>query len=471
MAKKRQTIILNQIDVLRAGAKGVSIGKLADGKTVLIKDAIPGDVVDVQVTKKRKSYIEGKAIAYHKKSADRVEPACEHFGTCGGCKWQDMHYDAQLRYKQEEVLNNLIRIGGFANLSAELLPILGSEQAYWYRNKLEFTFSNARWLTLEEINSTDEFNDRNALGFHIPGQWSKVLDIHRCHLQRDPSNAIRIEAKRFAIENKLDFFDLYKQEGFLRTLMIRTSQNGQVMVLVQFFREEKENREAFLQNLHDKFPEITSLLYAINPKQNDSVYDLDIHVFAGEDHIVEQMEDLHFKIGPKSFYQTNPQQAYELYKLTRDFAGLTGKELVYDLYTGTGTIAQFVSKKARKVVGVESVAEAIYAAKAAAELNKITNCEFFCGDMKDVLNEDFIQQHGIPDVLITDPPRDGMHKKVVENILLMNPKKIVYVSCNSATQARDLELMKEQYKIIKVQPVDMFPQTHHVENIVLLERI
>ncbi|MDK7375677.1 23S rRNA (uracil(1939)-C(5))-methyltransferase RlmD [Weeksella virosa] len=471
MAKKRQTIILNQIDVLRAGAKGVSIGKLADGKTVLIKDAIPGDVVDVQVTKKRKSYLEGKAIAYHKKSADRVEPACEHFGTCGGCKWQDMHYDAQLRYKQEEVLNNLIRIGGFANLSAELLPILGSEQAYWYRNKLEFTFSNARWLTLEEINSTDEFNDRNALGFHIPGQWSKVLDIHRCHLQRDPSNAIRIEAKRFAIENKLDFFDLYKQEGFLRTLMIRTSQNGQVMVLVQFFREEKENREAFLQNLHDKFPEITSLLYAINPKQNDSVYDLDIHVFAGEDHIVEQMEDLHFKIGPKSFYQTNPQQAYELYKLTRDFAGLTGKELVYDLYTGTGTIAQFVSKKARKVVGVESVAEAIYAAKAAAELNKITNCEFFCGDMKDVLNEDFIQQHGIPDVLITDPPRDGMHKKVVENILLMNPKKIVYVSCNSATQARDLELMKEQYKIIKVQPVDMFPQTHHVENIVLLERI
>lgn len=471
MAKKRQTIILNQIDVLRAGAKGVSIGKLEDGKTILIKDAIPGDVVDVQVTKKRKSYLEGKAIAYHKKSADRVEPECEHFGVCGGCKWQDMRYDAQLRYKQEEVVNNLIRIGGFPDLSAELLPILGSEQAYWYRNKLEFTFSNARWLTLEEINSTDEFNDRNALGFHIPGQWSKVLDIHRCHLQRDPSNAIRLEAKRFAIENELDFFDLYKQEGFLRTLMIRTSQNGQVMVLVQFFREEKENREAFLQNLHDKFPEITSLLYAINPKQNDSVYDLDIQVFAGEDHIVEQMEDLHFKIGPKSFYQTNPQQAYELYKLTRDFAGLTGEELVYDLYTGTGTIAQFVSKKAKKVVGVESVAEAIDAAKAAAELNGITNCEFFCGDMKDVLNEDFIQQHGIPDVLITDPPRDGMHKKVVENILFMNPKRIVYVSCNSATQARDLELMKEQYKIVKVQPVDMFPQTHHVENIVLLERI
>ena len=297
------------------------------------------------------------------------------------------------------------------------------------------------------------------------------MDVTKCHLQRDPSNAIRVEAKRFALEHNLDFFDLKNQEGLLRTLMIRTSQNGQVMVLVQFFREEKENREAFLQNLKDKFPEITSLLYAINPKQNDSVYDLDIEVFAGEDHIMEKMEDLNFKIGPKSFYQTNPEQAYELYKLTRDFAGLTGNELVYDLYTGTGTIAQFVSKNAKKVVGVESVQEAIDAAKAAAKFNGIDNCDFYCGDMKDVLNQDFINEHGIPDVLITDPPRDGMHKKVVENILFMNPERIVYVSCNSATQARDLELMKEQYKIVKVQPVDMFPQTHHVENIVLLERI
>ena len=297
------------------------------------------------------------------------------------------------------------------------------------------------------------------------------MDVTKCHLQRDPSNAIRVEAKRFALEHNLDFFDLKNQEGLLRTLMIRTSQNGQVMVLVQFFREEKENREAFLQNLKDKFPEITSLLYAINPKQNDSVYDLDIEVFAGDDHIMEKMEDLNFKIGPKSFYQTNPEQAYELYKLTRDFAGLTGDELVYDLYTGTGTIAQFVSKKAKKVVGVESVQEAIDAAKAAAKFNGIDNCDFYCGDMKDVLNQDFINEHGIPDVIITDPPRDGMHKKVVENILFMNPKRVVYVSCNSATQARDLELMKDQYKIVKVQPVDMFPQTHHVENIVLLERI
>ena len=297
------------------------------------------------------------------------------------------------------------------------------------------------------------------------------MDVTKCHLQRDPSNAIRVEAKRFALEHNLDFFDLKNQEGLLRTLMIRTSQNGQVMVLVQFFREEKENREAFLQNLKDKFPEITSLLYAINPKQNDSVYDLDIEIFAGDDHIMEKMEDLNFKIGPKSFYQTNPEQAYELYKLTRDFAGLTGNELVYDLYTGTGTIAQFVSKKAKKVVGVESVQEAIDAAKAAAKFNGIDNCDFYCGDMKDVLNQDFINEHGIPDVIITDPPRDGMHKKVVENILFMNPKRVVYVSCNSATQARDLELMKDHYKIVKVQPVDMFPQTHHVENIVLLERI
>lgn len=469
MTRRKEAIILSNIEVLRAGAKGVSVGRTEEGKTILIKEAIPGDIVDVQVTKKKSSYLEGKAIAIHQKSPYRVEAACEHFGVCGGCKWQDMSYDAQLKFKHDEVISNLERIGGFENLEADY--ILGSKEQYFYRNKLEFTFSDARWLTLEEINSGVDYEDKDALGFHIPGAWSKVLDINKCHLQREPSNAIRLEAKRYAVEKGLDFFDLYKQGGFLRTLMIRTSQNGELMVLVQFYREEEENRIGFLQNLADKFPEITSLLYAINPKQNDSVYDLDIEVFAGADHIMEQMEDLNFKIGPKSFYQTNPTQAYELYKITRDFAGLTGGELVYDLYTGTGTIAQFVSKKAAKVVGVESVQEAIDAAKEAAVRNGISNCEFFCGDMKDVLNQEFINLHGVPDVLITDPPRDGMHKKVVENILFMNPKRIVYVSCNSATQARDLELMKEQYKIVKVQPVDMFPQTHHVENIVLLERI
>lgn len=467
--KQRKNIFLENIEVLRAGAKGVSIGKTEDGKTVLIQDAVPGDVVNVNVHKKKSSYLEGKATEILKKSPYRVEPKCIHFGVCGGCKWQNLDYAAQLQFKQDEVANNLLRIGGFQDL--EITPILGSQQEYYYRNKLEYTFSNSRWLTLEEIRDTEASYTRDALGFHIPGQWSKVLDIQECHLQEEPSNAIRLEAKRYAIEKGLDFYDLKNQDGFLRTLMIRSNQKGEFMVLVQFFREEEENRIAFLQNLKDKFPQIVSLLYAINPKGNDSIYDLDIQLFAGEDHLMEEMEDLKFKIGPKSFYQTNPKQAYELYKITRDFADLSGDELVYDLYTGTGTIAQFVSKKARKVVGVEAVQEAIDAANANAERNGITNCTFYCGDMKDIFDDAFIEANGTPDVIITDPPRDGMHKNVVENILKINPKRVVYVSCNSATQARDLELMKDQYKIVKTQPVDMFPQTHHVENVVLLERI
>ena len=467
--KQRKNIFLENIEVLRAGAKGISIGKTEDGKTVLIQDAVPGDVVNVSVHKKKSSYLEGRATEILKKSAFRVEPKCIHFGVCGGCKWQNLSYDAQLKFKQEEVENNLKRIGKFEDL--EITPILGSAKEYYYRNKLEYTFSNARWLTLYEIQNTEETYDRNALGFHIPGQWSKVLDIKECHLQAEPFNAIRLEAKRFANENGYDFYDLKSQEGFLRTLMIRSNQKGEFMVLVQFFREEEEKRIAFLQNLKDKFPQIVSLLYAINPKGNDSIYDLDIELFAGENHLMEEMEDLKFKIGPKSFYQTNPEQAYELYKITRDFAGLKGDEVVYDLYTGTGTIAQFVSKKAKKVVGVEAVQEAIDAAKENAERNGITNCTFYCGDMKDIFTDEFIAQNGTPDVIITDPPRDGMHKNVVETILNIRPEKVVYVSCNSATQARDLELMKTQYKIVKVQPVDMFPQTHHVENVVLLERI
>ena len=466
---KRKQLILENIEVLRAGAKGVSIGKTADGKTVLIQDAVPGDVVNVDVFKKKSGYLKGKAIEILKKSEYRTNPKCIHFGICGGCKWQNLSYEAQLKLKQDEVENNLRRIGGFTGL--EVFPILGSEKQYYYRNKLEFTFSNSRWLTLGEIQNTEETYNRNALGFHIPGQWSKVLDIAECHLQPEPSNAIRLEAKRFADENNYEFFNLPEKKGFLRTLMIRSNQKGEFMVLVQFFKEEKEKREAFLGNLKLKFPQITSLLYAINPKGNDSIYDLDIELFAGEDYLMEEMEDLKFKIGPKSFYQTNPEQAYELYKITRGFAGLKGDEIVYDLYTGTGTIAQFVSKKAKKVVGVEAVSEAIEAAKENAERNGIENCTFYCGDMKDIFDDEFIRQNGIPDVIITDPPRDGMHKNVVENILKINPERVVYVSCNSATQARDLELMKEKYEIKKVQPVDMFPQTHHVENVVLLERI
>jgi len=466
--KKKKELQIEGIEALRAGAKGVSIGKTEDGKTVLIKGAVPGDVVNVSVYKKKSSYLEAKVTEIVKPSADRVQPVCEHFGVCGGCSWQDLSYQAQLKWKQNEVENNLKRIGGFDDL--EIMPIIGSAKTYFYRNKLEYSFSDSRWLTLEEIQS-DEVFERNALGFHIPGQWSRVLDIRKCHLQPEPSNLIRLEAKRFAIENQLEFFDLKNQQGFLRTMMIRNNQKGEFMVLVQFFKEDKPKREVFLENLKNKFPEIVSLLFAINPKGNDSVYDLNIEIYSGTDYLVEEMEDLKFRIGPKSFYQTNPEQAYELYKVARDFAGLSGDELVYDLYTGTGTIAQFVSKNSKKVIGVEAVSEAIESAKRNAAQNGIGNCSFYCGDMKEIFDDGFISKNGHPDLIITDPPRDGMHKNVVETILRISPEKIVYVSCNSATQARDLALMKENYKITKVQPVDMFPQTAHVENVVLLEKI
>ena len=466
--KKRKQILLENIEVLRAGAKGVSIGKTSEGQTILIEGAVPGDVVNVMVYKKRKSFLQARVTDVVSYSPHRVTPKCEHFGVCGGCKWQNLNYDAQLKFKQDEVKSNLIRIGGFEDLS--ISPILGSEDIYYYRNKLEFSFSNSRWLTEDEINRTDEIYERDALGFHIPGQWSKVLDIKECHLQESPSNEIRLATKKFAIENNYEFFDLKNQQGFLRTMMLRSNQKGEFMVLIQFFEEDKEKRIALLEHLKSKFPQIVSLLYTINPKGNDSIYDLDIETYYGEDHLMEEMEGLKFKIGPKSFYQTNAKQAYELYKITREFADLKGNELVYDLYTGTGTIAQFVAKNAKKVIGVEAVQEAIDAAKENAERNGIDNCDFFCGDMKDIFDQEFIEKNGKPDVIITDPPRDGMHKNVVENILKINPLRVVYVSCNSATQARDLALMKDQYRIVKSQAVDMFPQTHHVENVVLLER-
>ncbi|MEH6514048.1 MAG: 23S rRNA (uracil(1939)-C(5))-methyltransferase RlmD, partial [Maribacter arcticus] len=418
--------------------------------------------------KKRKAYFEGKAIKFHSFSDKRVDPVCQHFGVCGGCKWQDMGYEHQLFYKQKEVENNLRRIGHLD--LPELTPILGSKEQYFYRNKMEFSFSDSRWLTLDEIQSDNQIEDKNALGFHIPGMWDKILDIKKCHLQKDPSNAIRLETKKFAIDNGLTFFNPRNQYGMLRTLMIRTSSNGEIMILIQFFENDEDKRELLLNHLSITFPEITSLLYVINPKQNDTIYDQEIICFAGRDHIFEEMEGLKFKINAKSFYQTNSEQAYELYKITRNFADLKGYELVYDLYTGTGTIAQFVSKKAKKVVGIESVPEAILDAKENALRNEIDNVDFFVGDMKNVFNEQFIAQNGVPDVIITDPPRDGMHKDVVQQILNIAPNKVVYVSCNSATQARDLEMMKDMYVITKVQPVDMFPQTHHVENVVLLEK-
>jgi 23S rRNA (uracil1939-C5)-methyltransferase len=466
--KKTDKIVFENIKVLDAGAKGVSVAKAPDGKVIFIPNVVPGDVVDIQTFKKRKAYYEGKAVAFHEFSEDRVEPVCQHFGACGGCKWQNMAYEKQLFYKNNEVFNHLKRIGKIE--LPEFEPILGSEKQFFYRNKMEFSFSNARWLTEKEIESDEDLGNRNALGFHIPKMWDKILDITQCHLQEDPSNAIRNSVRDYANEHGLAFFNPRNHEGFLRTLMIRTASTGEIMVLIQFFEENKEQREALLNFLLEKFPNIKSLQYVINSKPNDTIYDQNVILYKGRDYILEEMEGLKFSINAKSFYQTNSDQAYELYKITRDFAGLTGNELVYDLYTGTGTIAQFVSKKAGKVIGVEAVPEAIADAKENAKRNEITNCEFFVGDMKVVFNEAFIAQHGKPDVIITDPPRDGMHKDVIEQILKIAPKRIVYVSCNSATQARDLALMDEFYKVTKVRPVDMFPQTHHVENVVLLEK-
>ena len=469
MAKKNtDKIVFDHIKVLDAGAKGVSVAKAPDGKVIFIPNVVPGDVVDVQTFKKRKSFYEGKAIKFHEYSEHRVEPICEHFGVCGGCKWQNMKYSQQLYYKQNEVKNHLQRIGKVE--LPEFEPILGSEKKFFYRNKMEFSFSNSRWLTEQEIEQTETLKNRNALGFHIPKMWDKILDIQKCHLQEDPSNAIRNEVRDFANIHGLTFFNPRAHEGLLRTLMLRTASTGEIMVLIQFFENDKANRELLLDHLYEKFPQITSLQYVVNNKANDTLYDTDIKLYKGRDYILEEMEGLKFSINAKSFYQTNSDQAYELYKITRDFAGLTGDEIVYDLYTGTGTIAQFVSKKAKKVIGVESVPEAIADAKENAKRNNITNCDFFVGDMKVVFNEHFIAQHGHPDVIITDPPRDGMHSAVIDQILKIAPNKIVYVSCNSATQARDLALMDETYKVTRVRPVDMFPQTHHVENVVLLEK-
>lgn len=465
--KNTDKVVFHQIKVLDAGAKGVSVAKAPDGKVVFIPNVVPGDVVDVQTFKKRKSFYEGKAVHFHELSEHRVEPVCQHFGVCGGCKWQNMNYTQQLYYKQNEVLNHLQRIGKIELPDFE--PILGSEKKFFYRNKMEFSFSNSRWLTDSEISSTEDLGNRNALGFHIPKMWDKILDINKCHLQEDPSNAIRNEVRDFANKHGLTFFNPREHSGLLRTLMLRTASTGEIMVLIQFFEDDKAKRELLLDYLYDKFPEITSLQFVINSKANDTLYDTDIQLYKGRDYILEEMEGLKFSINAKSFYQTNSDQAYELYKITRDFAGLTGEEVVYDLYTGTGTIAQFVSKKAKKVIGVESVPDAIKDAKANAVRNEITNCEFFVGDMKVVFNDSFIAQHGQPDVIITDPPRDGMHKDVIEQIMKIAPSKVVYVSCNSATQARDLALMDEKYKVTRVRPVDMFPQTHHVENVVLLE--
>ena len=467
--------MLEQITITDVAAEGKALARVND-MVVFVPYVVPGDVVDLQVKRKKHSYAEAVAVKFHEYSPLRSEPFCKHFGVCGGCKWQCLKYEEQLRYKQKQVTDNLVRIGKIE--LPEISPILGSELTERYRNKLEFTFSNKRWLTQEEVDKDFKYDQMNAVGFHIPGAFDKVLAIDECHLMDDICNRIRNGVRDYAYEHGYTFFDLRSQEGMLRNMMIRIAEDEDdrsikgLMVVMQFkivAPEEEAKMQQLLQYMADTWPEITSLIYVINNKCNDTIGDLPIHVFKGEDHIIEEMEGLKFKVGPKSFYQTNSRQAYNLYKVAREFAGLTGDELVYDLYTGTGTIANFVSRKARQVIGIEYVPEAIEDAKVNSALNGIDNTFFFAGDMKDILNQEFINEYGRPDVIITDPPRAGMHGDVIDTILFAEPKRIVYVSCNPATQARDLSLLDVKYKVVSVQPVDMFPHTHHVENVVLLE--
>ncbi len=468
MAKnKKPHPIFENVTITDIAAEGKAIARVND-IIVFVPFVVPGDVVDLQVTRKKSNFMEARPIHFHSYSEQRIDAVCAHYGICGGCKWQILPYHEQIRYKQKQVVDNLTRIGKIE--LPDISPIVGSAKTEFYRNKLEFTFSNKRWRTNEEIAEGKVFETMNAVGFHIPGQFDKVLDIDKCWLQTEDSNAIRNEVRRYALEHDLSFFDLRNQEGFLRTMMVRTTSTGELMIIMIFYYEDKEAQNALLQHIANKFPQITSLLYVINSKANDTITDQEVLVFKGNECIYEEMEGLKFKIGPKSFYQTNSDQAYELYKITRSLAQLTGNELVYDLYTGTGTIANFVAHQAKQVIGIEYVPEAIADAKVNSKLNNIQNTLFYAGDMKDILNAAFIEQHGKPDVIITDPPRAGMHDDVIKAILFAEPERIVYVSCNPATQARDLSLLDSNYKVAVVQPVDMFPHTHHVENVVLLQK-
>ena len=459
--------MLEQIEITGVAAEGKALARVND-LVVFVPFAAPGDIVDLQVTRKKHSYAEARIVKFHAYSPLRVQPFCEHFGVCGGCKWQHVTYDFQLQFKRQQVEDNLTRIGKIP--LPEVLPTKGSAKQRFYRNKLEYSFSNRSWLTYEQLQSAQEFDCRNALGFHIPGMFDKVLDIKKCWLQDDISNRIRLSIRQFAIDHGYPFFDLKEQTGLMRNMIVRTASTGEIMLIVVFFEPDMERIEAMMQHIADEFPQITSLLYIINQKHNDTITDQEVHLYRGHDYIWESMEGLRFKIGPKSFYQTNSEQAYELYKVAREFASLTGDELVYDLYTGTGTIANFVARQSRKVIGIEYVPEAIEDAKENARINGLDNTLFYAGDMKDILTEEFIGEHGRPDVIITDPPRAGMHDDVIKTILFAEPRRIVYVSCNPATQARDLSLLDVKYRVERVQPVDMFPHTHHVENVVLLVR-
>ncbi len=463
--KRRDYPLIEGLHITTLAAEGKAMGRHEE-QVVFVPMTVPGDVVDVQIVKRHRRYMEGRAVRFIERSPMRVEPFCSHFGVCGGCKWQNLPYDEQLRQKTQQVADQLHRIGRIE--LPEIRPCLGSAATQHYRNKLEFTFADRRWLTYEEIARTDEIESAPALGFHIPGCFDKVLDIDRCWLQADISNRIRLEVKRYCIEHGYSFHNARAHEGLMRTLIVRTASTGEVMTIVVFNENDRPKIDALMGHLAATFPEITSLIYMINDKWNDSLGDREPILFAGKDHIVERMEGLQFKVGPKSFYQTNSAQAYELYKITREAAALTGSEILYDLYTGTGTIANFCAAQARRVVGIEYVPEAIEDARVNSAINGIDNTLFYAGDMKDVLSDEFVERNGRPDVVILDPPRAGVDEKVIEVIKRAAPGRIVYVSCNPATQARDLALLDDMYSVVDVRPVDMFPHTHHVENVVKL---
>ena len=468
--KKKEFPLLEQIKITGVAAEGKALARVND-LVVFVPYVVPGDVVDLKIRRKKHSYAEAEAAKFHEYSAERAVPFCKHYGVCGGCKWQCLEYEHQLKYKQQQVVDALVRIGKVE--LPEITPILGSEKTRCYRNKLEFTFSNKRWLTREEVEKDVQYDNMSALGFHIPDAFDKVLDIEECALMEPLNNKIRNGLRDFAGREGIPFYNLRSQTGVLRNIMLRTSTTGEVMLLVQARIENDADMEQLTKVMNfcaDSFPEVTSLLYVVNNKCNDTFGDLEVHTFKGTDFIYEEMEGLRFKVGPKSFYQTNSRQAYNLYKIARDFAALKGDEVVYDLYTGTGTIANFVARHCKRVVGIEYVPEAIEDAKVNASLNGHDNMLFYAGDMKDVLTREFIEEHGRPDVMITDPPRAGMHVDVIDAMLFAAPKRIVYVSCNPATQARDLALLDKDYKVMAVNPVDMFPHTHHVENVVLLVR-
>jgi 23S rRNA (uracil1939-C5)-methyltransferase len=461
--------VLERVEITGIAAEGKAIARVND-KVVFVPFAAPGDVVDIRIKKSKASFLEGEIIKVHVHSTEREEPFCSHFGICGGCKWQHLPYEKQLEYKHQQVLDSLQRIGKVNLDVVKTLPIIASEKTMHYRNKLEYTFSNKRWLTSDEIDTGNPIKEMNGLGFHIPGYFDKVLDIKSCWLQQEPSNRLRLSVKAFAKEQNIPFYNLHSQTGLLRNLIIRNNPAGEFMVVVVFAKEEPYHVKSLLDHIAGEFPEVISLAYVINAKRNDSITDLEPVIYKGDPYLIEVMDGLRFRVGPKSFFQTNSLQALQLYRVALDFAGLEGHELVYDLYTGTGTIALFMARQAGRVIGIEYVEEAVAHARENAALNGLGNLKFFAGDMAAILDDIFFQKHGFPHVVITDPPRAGMHPKVITQLLASSAERIVYVSCNPATQARDVELLSNKYRVTKVQPVDMFPHTHHVESVVLLER-